>query len=295
MQKVQFQEDDNTVEMEVQADQDNYSEVPETDSESEKDSEDDNEDEESEASELNESMQSEQPSTSRQEIIEKERQATVEAKIDTLSTAVMGLQSMMEKRGMFNPPKTKSKKKKITSPRKKKTKCSGESIELTESTSDDTIYHNAINLGIQEHDDDSNLEDNPEITFNESKRNRESTSSEDHVNTSDELMDIDVNDQFIADCAAEARGNNRNTPREDRARQVDRREKALRESEAGKARMYKKAGNDNLEFGQNFDGIPQVNMMSNLAGRAEVQHSAFIDENYMVIGPMWTKRFIRKL
>ena len=57
-----------------------------------------------------------------------------------------------------------------------------------------------------------NLCDDPEITFKQTNtvtkvgtvRNRDSSSSEEGVNTSDELMIVDINEQFITDCQEEA-------------------------------------------------------------------------------------------
>ena len=74
--------------------------------------------------------------------------------------------------------------------------------------SDTTIYNNALN---QVGEDESEDVD-PEITFKQTEisgndnRLRESSSSEDRIDTSDELMDVDVDvhDKFIADCEMEA-------------------------------------------------------------------------------------------
>ena len=88
----------------------------------------------------------------------------------------------------------------------------GKNVVLTEIfASDTTIYRNVLEKADDQQDD-------PEITFKlneEQKTNvsapnkRDSSSSEDQdqVNTSDELMDtdMDINDKFIADCACEAK------------------------------------------------------------------------------------------
>ena len=88
----------------------------------------------------------------------------------------------------------------------------GKNVVLTEiSASDTTICRNVLEKVNDQQDD-------PEITFKlneEQKTNvsapnkRDSSSSEDQdqVDTSDELMDIDmdINDKFIADCACEAK------------------------------------------------------------------------------------------
>ena len=89
---------------------------------------------------------------------------------------------------------------------------------------DTTIYQNALD---QNEEQQRTIEGDPEISFKiksvkttqgqsdqfdqEGQKRRESSSSEDQVNTSEELMeiDMDINDHFIADCAAEAaRGRN---------------------------------------------------------------------------------------
>ena len=81
----------------------------------------------------------------------------------------------------------------------------------------------------------------PEITFkidDKSKEHRNSSSSEEHIDTSDELMevDLDINDRFIADCQEEAN-------RQQQARQIadpqpSRGEMIICEAEMGKARIY---------------------------------------------------------
>ena len=95
--------------------------------------------------------------------------------------------------------------------RRQKTK-KGEKLGIEGSNSETTIYHNAVEF--MEVDNEYHVDnetekgnygvtDDPEITFK--VRQRDSTSTEDQVNTSDELMEIDINEQFIAECAAEAR------------------------------------------------------------------------------------------
>ena len=102
-------------------------------------------------------------------------------------------------------------------------------------------------------------------------RKRDSSSSEDNVNTSDELMEIDVNDQFIADHAGEGRKHQGDGTEH----QISHSEKIIREAEASKARMFKMPGN---EF--------EVNVHSLQRGEAQMggQPATMIDENYMVVG-----------
>ena len=78
------------------------------------------------------------------------------------------------------------------------------------SNSETTIYRNLLDKtdDFSDNDDKGQGQDvvtqqvDQEITFR-LKKNRGSSSSEDHVNTSDELINIDC-DKFIADCADQA-------------------------------------------------------------------------------------------
>ena len=79
-----------------------------------------------------------------------------------------------------------------------------------------TIYHNALNRVVEPY---TWVEVDPEISFKNmgqvhtnqdfvEKANRDSSSSDEQIDTSDEMMevggDVDIHDKFIADCAAEA-------------------------------------------------------------------------------------------
>ena len=104
----------------------------------------------------------------------------------------MAMQDMLLKRGIFNEHKDKSQRKES----KGKQHNSPEIVE-DGNESETTIYHNILEK-VDEVD--------PEITFNRTKM-RDSSSSEEHdvqIDTSDELIEPDVNKKFIADCAAEA-------------------------------------------------------------------------------------------
>ena len=62
-----------------------------------------------------------------------------------------------------------------------------------------TVYHNVL----------QQIEDtgNPVITFNTTPRHKGSSSSEDHIDTSDEMIkaEMEINEQFIVDCQKEVR------------------------------------------------------------------------------------------
>ena len=111
-------------------------------------------------------------------------------------------------------------------------------------------------------------------------------SSEDQIDTSDECMDVDIHDKFIADCAAEAeRSRNRQMNSQcvdqgetSHARKPDRGEEAIHEAEASKARMFGMPGNENLVFKMptfGFEGNQDCNLVQ--------QYSTVVDENYLVI------------
>ena len=81
---------------------------------------------------------------------------------------------------------------------------------------------------------------------------RDSTSSEDQINMSDELMDVDINEQFIAECAAQAerkRGTKRPMREEaddwndSRQNKLSHGAEMVKEAEASRARIFGTPGN----------------------------------------------------
>ena len=122
---------------------------------------------------------------------------SMENKIDMLSNSVLAMQNMMAQKGFFGEPGTSG----GSSHTAKKNNNQGNSTLLS-SNSETTIYKNAVDK-IQDMEVEQEYVDN-EITF-QHKSKRDSSSSEDkRVDTSDELVDYDINDQFIADCVQEA-------------------------------------------------------------------------------------------
>ena len=108
--------------------------------------------------------------------------------------------------------------------------------------------------------------------------NRDSTSSEDKINTSDELMEVDC-DKFIADCREEARrmseGRDKGSPSVQNKR-VDYYEypgdRMVREAENARVHMF------SIPTGKNLNCQPMSGV-----GESSVSHAA-IDEEYLVIG-----------
>ena len=136
-----------------------------------------------------------------------------------------------------------------------------------DSLSAETIYRDAVRKDIETGD--------PEITFN-MKSKRGSSSSEDKVNTSDELMEIDdFNEKFIADCARQARiDEQRHKEGRDAPQQMERSQEVIREAEARKGYLFVPKGiSDNPNF-TNWQGNVNSDMI----------RSADVDKNYLVLG-----------
>ena len=218
-----FEEDGNEVAMEIQADKDvsdgedkDQSFADDSNSELESDdgeisdreeSNDDNENEEQHLTNQQELSNEEAISDSEDEKLaqkkaekqqrrqaRKERRESMENKLDSLTSSVQVMQELMMKSGYGHQeamqPSTSSKPRKTG-----KNGCNQkDSSDQIEALSKTTIYKDAVRKQMEV--------DDPEITFNFNKR--DSSSSEDRIDTSDELMEIDVNDQFIADCAQQA-------------------------------------------------------------------------------------------
>ena len=128
---------------------------------------------------------------------------SVEQKIDTLSTTLSALQDFMMKNVI---PRGKAKDKKKNAERMKVKPVGGKNVpcELSQTNSETTIYHNVLDKiptenQIQEFEE---IQVDQEITFvNHKSKNRDSSSSEDRIDMSDELIEVDINEQFIVDCA----------------------------------------------------------------------------------------------
>ena len=82
--------------------------------------------------------------------------------------------------------------------------------QFVESESELAIYHNALQkVNNTKSKQMGNIEVvDAEISFKRRKQH-DSSSSEEQINTSDELIEVDINEKFIADCAREAAVNER--------------------------------------------------------------------------------------
>ena len=133
----------------------------------------------------------------------------MEDKIDKLSNSVLKMQEMLMKKGVLdtNDGKKSNSKGSENKKRNKKKDNTGEDnsqmdvVDRNENESDMTIYHNILEKATKTGNDDIIVD--KEISFKRSKLH-DSTSSDEQIDTSDDLIDVDINQQFIADCAAAA-------------------------------------------------------------------------------------------
>ena len=185
------------------------------------------------------------------------KRKSMEEKLDTLSSMVMAMQDMIKKSGILDPkepkPKENNGKRKGKLTPKKGREITDNPVDI--SNSETTIYQNVL--------DKSRHEDvmvDSEITFKLKESQIDdrwgSSSSDDCVDTSAVLLEVDINDKFIADCVAaasrRAKSVERPTPRMDPANEI------IREAEACRMKMFPVKGNPN--------------------------HHSIIDENYVSIG-----------
>ena len=139
----------------------------------------------------------------------------------------------------------------------------GEIDPDSQSRSETTIYQEAVPW-----EQSNKMEVDSEITFtlNNQKVNRDSTSAEEQMDTSDELVDLNV-DKFIAECQEDARRRSHKREllgtEERQDFRMGQSHEMIKEAEEGKARMLATPGTNLSEFKQ------QANI---------------VDESYMVIG-----------
>ena len=243
---VNFQEDDQEVEMAVRDDKEN--EFP-----SEQNDSDDSEEE----GELKDDNPEEEPLVRpvqvKRKVIKAARRRSVEDKVDELSTTVLAMQEMMQEKGILEEFKSKIKKK----------------GELDTSVSDTTIYKEAVRQEseLTRPEESSIVETietlvDPEITF---KEKRISSSSDEPIDTSDELLD-DV-DNFIADCAREGQRMKQNIAEETGKRSQSQGDRLIHQTEEGRARAMATPGNSQGIFLNECNPHP----------------ASVVDENYVVI------------
>ena len=290
VQKVQFDEGDNSVEISLAGrDRDEFpSNNEQTENESKEDGElpDESGDEKvdehsmnehtSEESEIEETVTTPRQSPVRK-VVKKGKRLSVEEKIDDLSSSILNLQQIMEKQGIFNGKLNNKKQKcKVREGKQDRKSLDDEGEILSQSDSETTVYKAAIVMENDKHVD----QDDPEISFKLSKGNdnlqqrRESSSSDDQIDTSDELLDVET---FIAECQENAKKTQGETLRAGRDEfnrvQQARREEVVHNAEAGKARAYATPGN-----------IPFSVELTPAVINPNIHQASVVDKNYVVIG-----------
>ena len=288
-----FEEDGDEVSMEIEGqnfsdddDNPNQSEPSDTESEGEI-SEEEEEQNPDEQEQMNNEFEaeSEDEETVRKKLHKKakkqerwQRRESMESKLDMVSTTLQQMQKFMAERGFdFNEEETNRQKAK---PARKQ----GKSIvKESDKESEVTIYKDMVKKVSNDSNETYQQIDDPEISF-KTKPNRESSSSEDRINTSDEMMEIDINEQFIADCEKEARWQ-RNAQQINQDKQPDhadmedpleRSQQVIREAEASKARLFASKGTYSNVNNPNW-GL--LNEMRNEKGTK----ASDVDDKYLVI------------
>ena len=276
-QTTQFEESGDVVQMQI-------SDTAAREFESEIGSEDNSSDSENEGLEKGEIPESEnemssQPESSgntpqkgRKKKSKRQSIEEMEGKIDSLSSAFFEMKDIMKRVAQ----KEEQPERKNTEQTRKR-KIPGKDVAMTISNSDTTIYQNVLDKVNQPEfmAVDSEIEFRSHNQVANAER-RESSSSEDKIDTSDELMEVgvgvDFNERFIADCAREAANSKRTSLHEDTLQEIADRS---REVEASKASMMATPG----EIFQ-----PQVMPLQEVGFGNAVNYSSHVDENYLVIG-----------
>ena len=214
-----------------------------------------------------------------------DRNDNIEKKIEQLSNNLIAMQNlMMQQQRQQNEMRGKQTlASRVTNEGFKNDQVeeSGDSNTLRGGKSATTIYKQAL-----EFQEDVNMVDEQD-----NNKKRDSSSSEDHVNTSDELMEIDDEaERFINNCIVESQvrkpdqrraiANEEPQPSTSGYRQprpLTRGEEMVREAETAKARMLATSGNKPPNF---------TDMRV---------HATAVDEEYVVVGANLEESLIKKI
>ena len=234
-------------------------------------------------------------------VIKRKKQNSLQAKFDDVSSTLKVMQEMMFKKGFFAEEKSNDDKEGPQKPdRNKQNNVSkGERIQnttennsmsQTQFNSEMTIYREAV-LPEQPNVFDDIPTDctdkelvqviDKEISFHIKKK--DSTSSDDQIDTSDELLDVD---KFIADCQEDARRSreSHSSRRDDETAHTTIQSQAnqvVKEAEASRARMIAMPGKEQM--------VVDYNIMQYR------QQATIVDESYLVIGNQIDESLCRKI
>ena len=212
------------------------------------------------------------------------RRQSVEQQLSSMSSTLEVMKDFFNKSGMMNPE---------GQPQNRTPKKGGNKSDI--SHSEMTVYRNAL-----QHDKSHQVVVDSEITFKvtEDKQQnelRQSSSSEDRIDTSDEMMevdqDLDFNDRFIADCAEEAARRKRNQGVDDQLPGTSGRMQAedkIHQAEASRVKIYNFPGNEMLGNQELISCGQHALVFAN-------QPTSVTDENYIVMGAHLDQSLIEKI
>ena len=197
----------------------------------------------------------------------------MEQKLDTLSQSLEVMKELLLKKGVSTNDLNGSDSQK----RKKHDGGDRGNVNVESSNSETTIYRNVLDKIASR--EPAEITVDPEIVFNNRRsigqkkpdKLRVSSSSDEQIDTSDELMevDIDMNECFIADCEAEAKRKREHPDHRDKDPARQQADDYIHDVEAAKAKMLQTTGNElniqSLEFNS-----PRV--------------TTAVDENYILVG-----------
>ena len=285
----QFVEDGDIVKMNVNAEEDEFGSEEGKVNDSETDEEDYSEvgetEDEHEGSSANEADEYNSVKSPRRRKKKKSRKR-MEEKIDNLSNALMAMQNIMVQNGILrnNGDQNAEAANKMKEKQHIKTGKNDEVIEagipsINNSSSETTVYENAVPEAAP-----STVEiDGGEVILN-LKRSKQGNnqSSDEQGDTSDEL--INVTDQFTADCAAEAVRRRSLDSRQDgkmddgRSDPIAEAEQRVKDAEASRIRIVATPGKDFNVHNRPVDQEPQGWTQD---ASAMVRS---VDDNYQMIG-----------
>ena len=198
-------------------------------------------------------------------------------KIEKLSDALLAMQYMMLKKGVFELQQETGRSVKLPGKNKQ-----GNKVDKSSgSNSVTTFYQNAVEKVSEPRviPQQLILRDDPEISF-KAIHLRDSTSSENQVDTSNELIDIDLNNVVGGDDKARQPNEGGRQPTGRTAK--DKGDDVLKEVEAAKARMYATPGEETSDMVDRF--LNDFRFKQWDRQQCANHPSALVDENYLVMG-----------
>ena len=322
--KVEFEEEGEIIEMETNdggaAKRDFHSDEDEQDSDSDdedesqdegtmshnEDQDNDYQDNEANTSAVSYYEESDnEPTPKKKKTSRKSYRRSMDEKLNSLTDSVkimqeMMLQQQLQQQQLQAKQQNQKESNQVDTPKKNRNSWpeTKGNVENEGYESDTTIYHNILKKVTPKNKEILRVD--PEVSFRYSKAN-ESSSSDEQINTSDEVteMDVDINEQFISDCnnaarkrtyaeAGTSRQADKTRPRDREAMNPDsveaHRAEEVREREASKARMFATPGNsDNING--DFNCLNVNGFEANQGSPPLIQqYSSMVDENYLVIG-----------